>query len=121
MSPDGKEAWLCWQLQCKTTGQVIGMVDADVNIEGLATNLGYYIFVPHWRKGYALEACNSVMQHLIANGVHTVLATVTVGNLASKNLLHKLGFAYRRLLKDNDELRGKPVDDWEFVYRHPSA
>jgi len=40
LSPDGKEAWLCWQLQCKTRGQVIGMVDANVNIEGLATKSG---------------------------------------------------------------------------------
>ena len=121
LSPEGHEAWLCWQLQCKATGQVIGMVDANVNIKGVATNLGYYIFVPYWRKGYALEACARVMQHMIANGVHTVLATVTVGNLASKNLLHKLGFVYRQLLKDNDELRGKPVDDWEFMYLHPNA
>ena len=120
LSPDGAEAWLCWQLQCKATGQVIGMADANITIEGVATNLGYYIFVPHWRKGYALEACNRVIQHLINNGVHTIAATVTVGNTASKNLLCKLGFVYHQLLKDNDSLRGRPVDDWEFVYRHPS-
>lgn len=121
LSPDGLEAWLCWQLQCKTTGHVIGMVDANVNIDGLATNLGYYIFVPYWRKGYALEACSRIMEHLLAHGVHTVFATVTVGNLASKNLLLKLGFEYHQLLADNDTLRGNSVDDWEFVYRHTSA
>lgn len=121
LSPDGLEAWLCWQLQCTTTGHVIGMVDANVTIDGLATNLGYYIFVPHWRKGYALEACSRVMEHLVVHGVHTAFATVTVGNLASKNLLLKLGFEYHQLLVDNDTLRGKSVDDWEFVYRHTSA
>ena len=31
LSPDGKEAWLCWQLQCKASGHVIGMVDANFN------------------------------------------------------------------------------------------
>ena len=121
LSPDGKEAWLCWQLQCKASGHVIGMVDANVNIAGVATNLGYYIFTPHWRKGYALEACSRVMEHLVDHGAHTVFATVTVGNVASKNLLLKLGFDYHQLLTDNDTLRGQSVDDWEFVFRYPSA
>ena len=121
LSPDGKEAWLCWQLQCKASGQVIGMVDASANMDGVATNLGYYIFTPHWRKGYAFEACSRVMEHLVDHGAHTVFTTVTVGNLASKKLLLKLGFQYHQLLTDNDTLRGQSVDDWEFVFRHPSA
>jgi len=91
VSPDGSEAWLCWQLRCKATGRVIGMLDADV------------------------------MQHLLTYGIHTLFATVTVGNVASKNLLEKLGFVYHQLLKDNDTLRGELVDDWEFVYRRPRA
>ena len=97
------------------------MVDANVKMHGVATNLGYYIFTPHWRKGYAFEACSRVMEHLVDHGAHTVFATVTVGNLASKKLLLKLGFEYHQLLPDNDTLRGQSVDDWEFVFRHPSA
>ena len=121
VSPDGSEAWLCWQLRCKATGRVIGMLDADATTTGVTPNLGYYIFVPYWRQGYAFEACSAVMQHLLSYGIHTLFATVTVGNVASKNLLEKLGFAYHQLLKDNDTLRGEWVDDWEFVYRRPRA
>jgi len=42
---------------------VIGMLDADATTTGVTPNLGYYIFVPYWRQGYAFEACSAVMQH----------------------------------------------------------
>ena len=76
---------------------------------------GYYIFPSQWGQGYASEAATAATQHLIAQGVHRLVATVTVGNAASVRVLQKAGFAFNRLLPNNDELRGVSVDDEEYV------
>ena len=51
----------------------------------------------------------------VQQGIHHLVATVTVGNHASAQVLKKAGFSFTRILPDNDTLRGEPVDDEEYV------
>jgi RimJ/RimL family protein N-acetyltransferase len=122
MSPDGQCAlWLCWAVRRKSDGRYLGQVDAEIILaaEGVrleASNFGYYFFSTYWSCGYATEAVRAATQQLInTHGVQRLVATVTVGNIASARVLQKAGFAFSRVLPGNDCLRGVVVDDEEYV------
>ena len=115
MAPDGQFAWPTWAVRCKSDGVYIGRVDAEVNRTLEAVNFGYYFFHQHWGQGYATEAVAGATQHLMAQGVHRLVATVTKGNTASARVLQKAGYEFNRLLVGNDIIRGIAVDDEEYV------
>lgn len=115
LSPDGSEAWLQWFVTSKDGAGAIGSVDACIDNNNVATNFGYYFFVHVWGQGFATEAVSAVAQHLLSNGVVKLIATVTVGNVASVRVLEKLGFGYTRTIANNDTVNGVLVDDDEFV------
>jgi len=119
MAPDGQTAWLAWAVRNKTDGIYLGRVDAEVNGALEAINFGYYIFPSHWGRGYASEAVIAATQHLIAQGMHRLVATVTAGNQASVRVLQKAGYEFNRILPGNDVIRGVAVDDEEYVKAIP--
>lgn len=90
-------------------------MDADVDDKLVCTNLGYYLFPAFWGQGFATEAVRAIADHLVQQGIHRLVASVTVGNHASAQVLKKSGFSFTRILPDNDTLRGEPVDDEEYV------
>jgi [ribosomal protein S5]-alanine N-acetyltransferase len=57
----------------------------------------------------------AVVEHLIRLGITRLVATVTVGNTASARLLTKAGFAFTRVIPENDVIRGVAHDDEEYV------
>jgi len=111
------ERWLQWAIRVKATGDLIGKIDADVNADDIATNVGYLLEVAAWGRGYATEALAAVLAVLDGAGVREQRATVTVGNDASAAVLRRCGFALSRVIVDNDRVGGVLVDDWEFVRR----
>lgn len=115
MSPDGVYAWPIWAVRRKSDGQYIGRVDAEITESLEALNLGFYFFSPFWGQGYASEAAAAAVSELAARGVHRFVATVTVGNGASAQVLRKLGFQFSRILPGNDVIRGEAMDDEEYV------
>jgi RimJ/RimL family protein N-acetyltransferase len=115
MAPDHQTAWPTWALRRKSDGIFLGRVDAEITLSMEASNLGYYLFSPHWGQAYATEAVQAVTQCLISQGVHRLVATVTVGNIASERVLQKAGFVFTRVLVGNDIIRGEPMDDREYV------
>lgn len=115
LSTDGTEAWPVWSVTSRADGTLIGQVDASVDDNHVCTNLGYYFFPDFWGQGYATEAVRAIADHLEQQGIHRQVATVTVGNLASAKVLKKAGFAFTRIIPENDVLRGEPVDDEEYV------
>lgn len=116
MAPDGLQAWPTWAV-CSTEhgGAVIGRVDAVVDRHLAGINFGYYFFPAYWGQGLATEAVQVAADHLLQQGVTHLLATVTVGNAASARVLGKAGFAFQRVIVDNDTLRGILVNDEEYL------
>jgi len=115
MSTDGTEAWPVWTVATRTDGAFVGQVDVSVDDQLVCTNLGYYFYPDFWGQGYASEAVRAIADHLEQQGIHRQVATVTVGNHASAQVLKKAGFAFTRIIPENDVLRGRPVDDEEYV------
>jgi RimJ/RimL family protein N-acetyltransferase len=114
---EGDEIDLAWVAIRTVDGTCVGKLDATVLARGIATNVGYMFFPPHWRQGYASEAVRALADHLAAAGVRVQHATVTVGNEASCRVLERAGFVRRRVLAGNDTIRGQVVDDIEYVRR----
>jgi RimJ/RimL family protein N-acetyltransferase len=115
MSPDHQYAWATWAVRRRADGEYLGRVDAEITDDFEVTNLGYYVFSPHWGHGYATEAVTAATQSLLARGARRLVATVTVGNKASARVLEKAGFSFARVLPGNDTIRGVKFDDDEYV------
>lgn len=60
--------------------------------EQLSMELGYHIFVPYRRQGYALEACRLILDYVHGEFDASMYAVTGISNLASRKLLEKLGF-----------------------------
>lgn len=67
-------------------------------------DLGFAFLRRHWSKGYALEAARAVMNYAEKElHLDRVIAMADRENLASVNLLDKLGFVYERMVRMPDE------------------
>ncbi len=115
LSTEGSDAWPVWAVIRRSDGVLIGEVDAVVDDALVCSNLGYYLFPDFWGQGFASEAVKAVADYLVNQGIHRLVASVTVGNHASAQVLKKAGFVFNAILPDNDTLRGVPVDDEEYI------
>ena len=87
----------------------------EIGLRGL--ELGYTVFEPHRRAGYATEAVHALMSwaHTV-HGISDFVLSIAPGNVPSLRIAHRLGFAYHSVHMD-------PVDGEEHVYagRFPRA
>ncbi len=78
-------------------GAIVGWVDADAGLEGLAdgeVNIGYNVFAPSRRRGYATRAVLLLIEQLAAEGEHRVaVALIDAENHASQRVARAAGFA----------------------------
>lgn len=76
----------------QTSNTPIGTVSYLKRSHLLYDDIGYAFLPEHQGKGYAFEATRCLLEHVIAQGVNTVLAVVNPDNLSSIKLLEKLNF-----------------------------
>ena len=71
-----------------------------IGVCGIATTdrdaeLGYWVGVRHWGRGYATEAARALIGHAFTElGYNTLSASVRVNNPASRRVLEKCGFQW---------------------------
>lgn len=94
-------------------GVFIGCTDARILRCPQQFEVGYWLGVPYWRKGYTPEAlallCHFCFKHL---GAAVLTSSAFVGNMASRRVMEKNGFQFegtlrRQIFKDN-----KWIDLW---------
>ena len=86
----GGEAVFLITLRDKTVIGACGIVPQDQTAE-----LGYWLGVPYWGKGYATEALHAVIDYAFADLDHAALqAGARVTNPASRRVLEKCGFQW---------------------------
>jgi ribosomal-protein-alanine N-acetyltransferase len=72
--------------------------------------LGYWIGVPYWGRGYATEAAAALLQYGFGTlNLHRIQASVFAGNLASARVLLKVGMRLEGRQRDH-------VCKWETFY-----
>lgn len=86
-----------WAVIRKADGRLIGkagLTDCTAEMPGgaPAMELGYHIFTPYRRQGYAEEACRMILDYAASEYESAVCADVERSNSASIALLEKLGF-----------------------------
>ncbi|MCD8082097.1 MAG: GNAT family N-acetyltransferase [Clostridiales bacterium] len=69
-----------------------GVYDLEDESGGVHLELGYEIFPPYRRQGYAREACQLILDYIVEEYQCPVWASVHVTNAPSRALLEKLGF-----------------------------
>lgn len=74
-------------------GTVIGA--CGLTLQDETPELGYWLGVPYWGKGYATEAVHALIDYAFADLGHTALqAGARVTNPASRRVLEKCGFQW---------------------------
>lgn len=83
-----------------------------------AVEIGYVFNKNYWGKGYAKEACMSLIKNCFENGIHRVYAECDPNNPNSWRLLESLGFDREAYLKENvyfwKDNCGNPI--WKDTY-----
>lgn len=87
-------------VELKDTHKVIGNVYLG-NREFETIEIGYVFNKNYWGKGYAKEACKTLIEDKFNNGIHRIYAECDPNNPNSWRLLESLGFTREAHLKQN--------------------
>ena len=99
-TPTGFESWMIIKTDTK---EIIG----DIGFKGFnritsSADIGYGIIEAERRKGYAEEACNTLINWaFLSNDLEYITASCFIDNIGSANLLKKLNFEF---IAEEDEM-----------------
>lgn len=86
----------------RASGELAGAIGLALQPEHARAELGYWIGVPFWNRGYATEAVRAVLDFGFGTvGLHRVYATHFTRNPASGRVMQKLGMRYEGLLRQH--------------------
>ncbi len=117
-SPDGTEEWLNWFAREKRSGEYVAQIQITLRPDSSAY-LACFTFVPHWRRGYAHEACQAVIRCLIERGVEAFVAEIDTRNVASIRLIERLGFRRVAHVPKAALIRGADSDEYHYSLTVP--
>jgi RimJ/RimL family protein N-acetyltransferase len=84
------------------SGELVGAVGLVLTPRDHCAELGYWIGVPYWGRGYATEAAQAIVQYGIHElGLHRIVARHIAHNLASGRVMQKLGMTREGVLREH--------------------
>src|SRR3569623_1415898 len=87
-----------WVVEDRSTGTFLGDCGLKQLEEGPEIEVGYRFAKAHWGRGYASEAAEaSVLYGFGTLGLARIVAVVEPPNVASRNVLEKIGLKYQCL------------------------
>ncbi|ODT67749.1 MAG: hypothetical protein ABS75_22930 [Pelagibacterium sp. SCN 63-23] len=90
-------------------GALIGVVGLHL-LEGQPAELGYWLGEPYWGHGYATEAAQALIAAARSAGAIELRSRARSTNMASRNVLSKLGFVETGALTETeDNLKGQDM------------
>jgi RimJ/RimL family protein N-acetyltransferase len=76
----------------ETEGGLVGVVGLSIAAEHARAELGYWVGVPYWNRGYCTEASHAMLAFAFESlGLHRVQARHLVRNPASGRVMQKIG------------------------------
>jgi ribosomal-protein-alanine N-acetyltransferase len=79
----------------RESGALCGGIGLRMESDHRRAELGYWIGVPFWGKGYATEAARALVQYGFETlGIHRIYASYLTHNTASAVVLKKIGMKY---------------------------
>jgi [ribosomal protein S5]-alanine N-acetyltransferase len=91
-------------------GELVGAIGLIFKGEGVA-EIGYWIGVPYWGRGYATEAAQAVVRHGFETcGLQRIFAGHFVRNAQSGRVLQKAGMRYEGTLRRHQPKWGELLD-----------
>lgn len=95
----------------KETKELIGSISLEIDRGNLKAELGYWIGVPYWGKGYGTESAKAIIklgfECLYLNKIH---GKVFDSNKASCAILEKVGMKYEGTLREEIIYGGRAID-----------
>lgn len=86
----------------KDSGQLIGAIGLHINARFNRAELGYWIGVPHWNKGYCTEAAQAMIKHGFEDQkLHRIFAHYFSTNAASGKVMEKISMKYEGHLRQH--------------------
>ena len=113
------EAWIARQqadesemvFAIEHEGRLIGAIGLVLEREHDRAELGYWIGVPFWGRGFATEAAAAVVRHGFENQeLNRIYAQVFSRNPASSRVLQKIGMRHEGTLRQHVRKWGELVD-----------
>ncbi|HYR10620.1 MAG TPA: GNAT family N-acetyltransferase [Longimicrobium sp.] len=108
------EAWIqghaaAWEAGKRLSLAVTSQADGLVGVVGLSlqpahrhAEIGYWIGVPYWNRGFATEAAGAVLAYGFGElGLHRIVARYFARNPASGGVLRKLGMRHEGTLREH--------------------
>jgi ribosomal-protein-alanine N-acetyltransferase len=103
--------WHNWTPVVRDTGDPIGNVQITIVGDGTAL-LGYFLLRTWWGRGYAREACATVIEWVGGNhALSRIVAQIDPRNTRSCALVTALGFALVGVHKNGALLKGELCDE----------
>ena len=106
----------------KETGELVGAFSLLGIVEGHQGEIGYWVGVPYWNKGYCTEAGREVLRYgFMERGLNRIHARHISRNPASGRVMEKLGMSHEGTRKqhvrkwevfEDMELRGILRSEW---------
>jgi len=121
LAQEGDKIWLAITL--RADGRQIGGIGLRVDQPHQHAELGYWLGVEHWGKGYATEAAREILRYGFEDlGLHRIFASHFKHNPTSGRILAKLGMRYEGCQREHlckwdqfvdSELYGLLRQEWE--------
>ena len=106
----------------KENGELVGAISIMSIVEKHQGELGYWVGVPYWNKGYCTEAARKVLRYgFMEKGLNRIHACHLSRNHASGRVMEKLGMSHEGTRKqhirkwevfEDMELRGILRSEW---------
>lgn len=95
----------------KTDGQLIGAIGLMINRQHKKAELGYWVGVDFWGKGYCTESTKTIIKLGFEKlDLNKIYARAFVNNIASSTVMGKSGMAYEGTFRQEVIKDGVPMD-----------
>jgi RimJ/RimL family protein N-acetyltransferase len=91
--------------------EAMGAIGLHVDRNHGRAEIGYWLGVPYWNRGYATEAARAVVNYVFNDlNLHRVFAFHFTRNPASGRVLQKIGMQHEGTMRQHVMKWGEPVD-----------